>query len=105
MYNEGLKFCLSFFFAQPQNRGQSQKSYTLVACVFHHGEGQGTNAGHYTAIGLRNGQWWHFDDASTIAINGPSERAPVSEDSTVTRLHLAFYQQCDGSGDGSSSGD
>ena len=43
---------------QPKNAGSTR--YRLYGIVCHHGET--IDAGHYTALCLRDGEWWHIDD-------------------------------------------
>ena len=43
---------------QPKNAGST--IYRLHGLVLHHGET--IDAGHYTALCLRDGEWWHIDD-------------------------------------------
>jgi hypothetical protein len=43
---------------QPKNVGSTR--YRLYGIVCHHGET--IDAGHYTALCLRDGEWWHIDD-------------------------------------------
>lgn len=43
---------------RPKNAGST--IYRLYGLVLHHGET--IDAGHYTALCLRDGEWWHIDD-------------------------------------------
>jgi hypothetical protein len=43
---------------EPKNAGSTR--YRLYGIVCHHGET--IDAGHYTALCLRDGEWWHIDD-------------------------------------------
>ena len=43
---------------QPKNAGSTR--YRLYGIVCHHGET--IDAGHYTALCFRDGEWWHIDD-------------------------------------------
>jgi len=60
---------------EPKNAGSTR--YRLYGLVLHHGET--IDAGHYTALCLRDGEWWHIDDdppsATRIALpaNLPSK--------------------------------
>ena len=43
---------------RPKNAGST--IFRLYGLVLHHGET--IDAGHYTALCLRDGEWWHIDD-------------------------------------------
>ena len=77
---------------QPKNAGST--IYRLHALVLHHGET--IDAGHYTALCLRNGEWWHIDD------NPPSaERIalPANLPSKALRANpYIFFYVRDGTG-------
>jgi hypothetical protein len=49
---------------QPKNAGSTR--YRLYGIVCHHGET--IDAGHYTALCLRDGEWWHIDDNPPSAV-------------------------------------
>jgi Ubiquitin carboxyl-terminal hydrolase len=73
---------------QPTNAGSTV--YRLHAIVCHHGET--IDAGHYTALVLRNGMWYHIDDAPPTAtvINLPAE-LPAEGSLVHANPYIFFY--------------
>jgi len=73
---------------QPTNAGST--IYRLHAIVCHHGET--IDAGHYTALVLRNGIWYHIDDAPPTAtvINLPAE-LPATGSLVHANPYIFFY--------------
>jgi len=73
---------------QPTNAGSTV--YRLHAIVCHHGET--IDAGHYTALVLRNGMWYHIDDAPPTAtvINLPAE-LPATGSLVHANPYIFFY--------------
>ena len=77
---------------EPKNAGSTR--YRLYGIVCHHGET--IDAGHYTALCLRDGEWWHIDDnppsAARIALptNLPSK--------TLRANPYIFFYVRDGTG-------
>ncbi len=77
---------------EPKNAGSTR--YRLYGLVLHHGET--IDAGHYTALCLRDGEWWHIDDdppsATRIALpaNLPSK--------TLRANPYIFFYVRDGTG-------
>jgi len=73
---------------QPTNAGSTV--YRLHAIVCHHGET--IDAGHYTALVLRNGMWYHIDDAPPTAtvINLPAE-LPADGSLVHANPYIFFY--------------
>ena len=79
---------------QPTNAGSTV--YRLQAVVCHHGET--IDAGHYTALVLRDGMWYHIDDAPPMAtvINLPAE-LPADGSLVHANPYIFFYVR-DGTG-------
>ena len=73
---------------QPTNPGSTV--YRLHAIVCHHGETIDT--GHYTALVLRDGMWYHIDDAPPTAtvINLPAE-LPADGSLVHANPYIFFY--------------
>jgi len=73
---------------QPTNAGSTV--YRLQAIVCHHGET--IDAGHYTALVLRDGMWYHIDDAPPTAtvINLPAE-LPADGSLVHANPYIFFY--------------
>jgi hypothetical protein len=73
---------------QPTNAGSTV--YILQAIVCHHGET--IDAGHYTALVLRDGMWYHIDDAPPTAtvINIPAE-LPATGSLVHANPYIFFY--------------
>lgn len=61
----------------PTNAGSTR--YRLIGLVCHHGET--IDAGHYTAVVFKEGQWWHIDDAppSATALAGLPANLPSAD--------------------------
>jgi len=73
---------------QPTTAGSTV--YILQAIVCHHGET--IDAGHYTALVLRDGMWYHIDDAPPTAavINLPAE-LPADGSLVHANPYIFFY--------------
>jgi len=81
---------------QPTNAGPTV--YRLQAIVCHHGET--IDAGHYTALVLRDGMWYHIDDAPPTAtiIDLPAELPAAQVDTLQNANPYIFFYVRDGTG-------
>jgi hypothetical protein len=81
---------------QPTNAGSTV--YRLQAIVCHHGET--IDAGHYTALVLRDGMWYHIDDAPPTAtiIDLPAELPAAQVDTLQNANPYIFFYVRDGTG-------
>jgi hypothetical protein len=77
---------------RPKNAGST--IYRLYGLVLHHGET--IDAGHYTALCLRDGQWWHIDDNPP---SGQRIELPTNLPSAQLRANpYIFFYVRDGTG-------
>jgi len=81
---------------QPKNAGSTR--YRLYGIVCHHGET--IDAGHYTSLCLRNGEWWHIDDfpPSATQVDLPANLPSAdNRDLQYAKPYIFFYVR-DGTG-------
>ena len=75
----------------PTNAGSTR--YRLFGLVCHHGET--IDAGHYTSIVFKEGQWWHIDDAppSAKALAGLPANLPSADTEGLENVnpYIFFY--------------
>jgi len=77
---------------EPKNAGSTH--YRLYGLVLHHGET--IDAGHYTALCLRDGEWWHIDDDPPSAVR---IALPLNLPSKALRANpYIFFYVRDGTG-------
>jgi hypothetical protein len=77
---------------EPKNAGST--NYRLYGLVLHHGET--IDAGHYTALCLRDGEWWHIDDDPPSAVR---IALPLNLPSKALRANpYIFFYVRDGTG-------
>ena len=81
---------------QPTNAGSTV--YRLHAIVCHHGET--IDAGHYTALVLRDGMWYHIDDAppAVTIIDELPAVLPAAVDTLQNANPYIFFYVRDGTG-------
>jgi len=98
-YKEAIPIVPMFDFANYQPAGWQPKNagstiYRLYGLVCHHGET--IDAGHYTALCLRDGQWWHIDDNPP---SGQRIELPTNLPSAQLRANpYIFFYVRDGTG-------
>jgi len=98
-YKEAIPIVPMFDFANYQPAGWQPKNagstiYRLYGLVCHHGET--IDAGHYTALCLRDGEWWHIDDNPP---SGQRIELPTNLPSAQLRANpYIFFYVRDGTG-------
>jgi hypothetical protein len=81
---------------QPKNGGSTR--YRLYGIVCHHGET--IDAGHYTALCLHNGEWWHIDDIppSAVRIDLPANLPSADNEHLQFANPYIFFYVREGTG-------
>jgi len=98
-YKEAIPIVPTFDFANYQAEGWRPKNagstlYRLYGLVLHHGET--IDAGHYTALCLRDGEWWHIDD-EPISASRMALPANLPSADLRANAYIFFYVR-DGTG-------